>query len=197
MPPSRKVLTWTALALIVALPVGVSLTSPLLEWRGPVYILAGLAGVIGLALLLMQPLLAAGLLPGLEAFKGRRVHRWTGAALVVAVVLHVAGLWITSPPDVIDVLLFRSPTPFSVWGAVAMWAIFATAVLALIRLRLRLRTWRLAHGTLAVVIVVGTVVHALLIEGTMGTASKAMLCALVLAATAVALHGLWTKSRRR
>jgi len=36
---------------------------------------------------------------------------------------------------------------------------------------------------LAVVIVVGTVVHGLLIEGAMETVSKAALCALVLAAT--------------
>ena len=66
-----------------------------------------------------------------------------------------------------------------------MWAIFATALLAAFRLRLRLRprTWRIAHTSLAVVIVVGTVVHAVLIEGTMETVSKAALCALVLAAT--------------
>ena len=33
--------------------------------------------------------------------------------MAVAVVIHVAGLWITSPPDMIDALLFTSPTPFS------------------------------------------------------------------------------------
>ena len=37
--------------------------------------------------------------------------------------------------------------------------------------------------SLAVVIVAGSVVHAMLIEGTMETVSKAALCALVLAAT--------------
>jgi hypothetical protein len=37
--------------------------------------------------------------------------------------------------------------------------------------------------SLAVVIVVGGVVHAILVEGTMETVSKAALCALVLAAT--------------
>jgi len=50
------------------------------------------------------------------------------------------------------------------------------------RLGLRLRTWRIAHTSLAVVIVAGSVVHAMLIEGTMETISKAALCALVLAA---------------
>jgi hypothetical protein len=103
---------------------------------------------------------------------------------VAAVALHVLGLWLTSPPDVVDALLFRSPTPFSAWGVIAMWAVFASALLAALRRRLRLRpiVWRLCHLTLAAVIVVGGVVHAMLIEGTMGMASKAALCALVLAA---------------
>ena len=49
---------------------------------------------------------------------------------MLTVIVHVAGLWLTSPPDVIDVLLFRSPTPFSAWGAIAMWAVFAAALWA-------------------------------------------------------------------
>jgi predicted ferric reductase len=66
-----------------------------------------------------------------------------------------------------------------------MWAIFAVALLALLRRRLRLRprTWRLSHMVLAVVIVAGSVLHAILIEGTMETMTKAALCVLVLAAT--------------
>jgi len=103
--------------------------------------------------------------------------------LVVAVVVHVGGLWITSPPDMIDALLFSSPTPFSPFGVIAMWAIFAVAVLAALRRRLGLRTWRIAHMSLAVVIVAGSVVHGMLVEGTMETMSKAALCALVLGAS--------------
>lgn len=135
--------------------------------------------------MLVQPLLIGGYLPGVTVFRGRRIHRWTGGLLVIAVVVHVGGLWMTSPPDVIDALLFASPTPFSDWGVIAMWAVFAVAILAALRRRLRisLRTWRIAHTCLAVVIVAGTVVHASLIEGTMETISKAVLCALVLAAT--------------
>jgi len=41
----------------------------------------------------------------------------------------------------------------------------------------------MSHAFLAVVIIVGSVVHALLIEGTMEAVSKAALCGLVLAAT--------------
>ena len=68
------------------------------------------------------------------------------------VVVHVGGLWITSPPDMIDALLFTSPTPFSPFGVIAMWAIFAVAVLAAFRRRLGLRTWRIAHMSLAAAI---------------------------------------------
>lgn len=189
---ARVPLVWAALAVAVALPIAAAATSPLLAWRDPVYIAAGFAGVIALGLMLVQPVLIGGYLPGVPAHRGRRLHRWLGGLLVVAVVIHVGGLWITSPPDVIDALLFASPTPFSAWGVIAMWAIFAVALLVVLRRRLRLslRMWRIGHTILAVVIVVGSVVHGLLIEGTMETMSKAGLCALVLAVTAKVVAGL-------
>ena len=179
---ARVTLIWALLAAAVFVPIAAAAASPLLEWRGPVYILAGFAGIIALGLMLVQPLLIAGYLPGLSAYRGRRAHHWIGGALVVMVVVHVGGLWITSPPDMIDALLFTSPTPFSPFGVIATWAIFAVALLAAFRRRLRPRTWRIAHMLLAIVIVVGSVVHGILIEGTMETVSKAALCALVLAA---------------
>ncbi|SOE08556.1 ferric reductase like protein [Hoeflea halophila] len=176
--------------MAVAVPVAAAAASPLLAWRDPVYIAAGFAGVVAMELLLFQPLLASGWLPGLSGQRGRRVHRWVGGLLVLAVVIHVMGLWVTSPPDVIDALLFASPTPFSAWGVIAMWAVFASALLALLRRRLRPRHWRRAHTALAAVIVVGSVVHAILIEGTMEIASKIVLCALVVAATVVVIARL-------
>ncbi|MEO1204718.1 MAG: ferric reductase-like transmembrane domain-containing protein [Pseudomonadota bacterium] len=179
--------------------MGASAASPLLAWRDPVYIVASFAGVIGLCLMLFQPLLIGGYLPGLSGQARRRAHRWIGGGLVLAVVIHVGGLWITSPPDVVDALLFASPTPFSAWGVIAMWAIFAVALLAAFRRRLRLRprTWRISHTILAVIIVSGTVVHGLLIEGTMETLSKVALSGLVLVATAKLLADskLWTRRR--
>lgn len=200
MAPARAVLSWAALAAAVAIPLAVAAESPLLAWRSSVYIAAGFAGIAGLALLLVQPLLAAGTLPGLPAKRGRRVHRWIGGALVACILAHVAGLWLTSPPDMIDALLFRSPTPFSAWGVVAMWALFAAATLAALRKRLRLRPqlWRFCHTACALIVVAGSVVHAMLIEGTMGTLSKAALCALALAATVKALADLrsWSVLRR-
>ena len=192
MKRARTVLIWTALAVAVVVPVAAAAASPLLAWRQPVYIAAGFAGVIAMSLLLVQPLLAGGYLPGLSGQRGRRVHRFIGGTLVAAVVIHVAGLWITSPPDVVDALLFRSPTPFSAWGVIAMWAVFAAALLAALRRRLRLRphTWRFAHTALAAVVVTGSIVHALLIEGTMETVSKAVLCGMVVLATVKVLADL-------
>jgi predicted ferric reductase len=201
VPALRSILIWAALAISIAAPLIIAATSPLLQWRDPVYIIAGLAGVLGMALILLQPLLAASYLPGLPMQRSRSLHRWIGAALLVAVILHVGGLWITSPPDVIDALLFASATPFSLWGVIAMWAIFATAFLAVLRSRsaLRPRLWRLGHSALALVIASTTILHALLIEGTMGQISKIILAGLVLAATIKALTDLrvWVLLRRR
>jgi predicted ferric reductase len=193
---ARVALIWAALAAAIGVPIAAAAASPLLAWRGPVYILAGFAGIIALGLMLVQPLLIAGYLPGLSAYRGRRAHHWIGGALVVTVVIHVAGLWITSPPDMVDALTFTSPTPFSPFGVIAMWAIFAVALLATLRRRLRLRTFRIAHMLLAIVIVAGSVVHGMLIEGTMETVSKAALCALVLAAAITVMAGLWARRKR-
>ena len=195
---ARRILIWAALAAAIGVPIAAAAMSPQLAWRGPIYIIAGFAGIVALGLVLVQPLLIGGYLPGLQAYRGRRVHHWIGGALVAAVVVHVAGLWITSPPDMIDALTFTSPTPFSPFGVIAMWAIFAVAVLASLRRRLGLRprTWRIAHTVLAVIIVVGSVAHAVLIEGTMETVTKVALCALVVAAAAKVLCDLWLWRKR-
>ena len=184
MRSARVALIWAALVAAVGVPLALAATSDLLAYRGAVYMLAGFAGIVALGLVLVQPLLIGGYLPGLPGYRGRRGHYWIGGALVVTVVIHVAGLWYSSPPDMIDALTFTSPTPFSPFGVVAMWAIFAVALMAAFRRRLGLapRTWRLAHMVFAVVIVAGSVVHGLLIEGTMETMSKMALCALVVLA---------------
>lgn len=194
----RIVLSWLALAGVVSVPLAAAAASPLLAWRDPVYILAGFTGIIAMVLLLVQPLLAMGYMPGLHLRSARRAHRWIGASLLAAVVLHVGGLWITSPPDVLDALFFRSPTPFSAWGVVAMWAVFATAVLAAIRKKLRLRppAWQFAHLSLAVVIVICCLVHAALIEGTMETITKVAVGTLTLAVLGRTLLDIKTRKAR-
>jgi predicted ferric reductase len=200
----RNGLIWAVLLTALAVPIVAAMNSPLLAWRDPIYIAAGLAGVLAMALLLVQPLLAAGVLPGLSGQTGRRMHRWVGGGLVALVIVHVAALWMTSPPDVIDALLFVSPTPFSVWGVIAMWAVFAAALIAIWRHRMKLppRTWRRIHTMLTTVVIAGSVIHALLIEGTMETLSKIALCALVVAAAIKAFSDLriwklWWPLRRQ
>ena len=197
----RFILIWAAVAVAIAVPIAAAAVSPQLEWRHPVYIAAGFAGITALGLLLVQPLLIGGFLPGLSGHGARRAHRWIGGLLVAAVVFHVGALWITNPPDVIDALIFESPTPFSAWGVIAMWATFAAALFAALRRRLRLRprTWRIGHTLLVGIVVVGTMAHAMLIEGTMETVSKVALCALVLVATmkVVADLRVWSNKPRR
>lgn len=197
---TRSLAIWAALGAACILPAILAGTSPQLAWRGPVYILAGFAGVIAMVLLLVQPLLIGGYLPGSTPRTSRRWHSWIGASLLALVVIHVGALWWTSPPDVVDALLFRSPTPFSDWGVIAMWAAFATGLLAVFRRRLRLRpsVWTAIHLMLAVVVILGSVVHAMLIEGTMETISKTALCAFVILAAAklIADRKPWSLSKR-
>ena len=198
MRVARVTLIWAALACAVCVPIAAAAASPLHAWRNPLYIAAGFAGIVALGLMLVQPMMIGGYLPGPSPHRRRRAHRWIGGALVIAVLIHVGGLWITNPPDMVDALLFASPTPFSAWGVIAMWAIFAVALLASLRWRLGLdpRTWRIAHTVLAVVIVGASVVHGMLIEGAMETVSKAALCALVIVATIKAMTDLRVWRRR-
>ncbi len=180
---------WIVVTLAMIVPLLFAANSPLLQWRDPVYIVAGFAGVVAMLMLLLQPLLASGYLPGLEQNRHRQLHRIVGSLLVLAIIVHVAGLWITSPPDVIDALLFRSATPFSVWGVTAMWGVILTATLAacLNSFRTRLRVWRIAHKVLAAIIVAASVIHAVLIDGTMESISKYALCTLLVVVTFLAV----------
>ena len=193
----RVAMIWAVVAIATVVPVVIAVTSPLLAWRSPVYIAAGFGGIVAMSVLLLQPLLAGGLLPGLSIKHARSTHRWTGTLLVLAIAIHVIGLWITSPPDVVDALLLVSATPFSIWGVVAMWSVLISACLVLFRRKsgMRVTAWRLTHRFLGVVTVAGSVVHAMMIEGAMGTVSKAVLCAMVVVATGLALWQLRNKPR--
>lgn len=184
---------WGALLCAFSLPIALAATSPLLQWRDPIYIMAGLSGIIALALMLAQPLFATGRLLPNHLRIGRQVHRWLGLFLLIAVIAHVVGLWLTSPPDVVDALLLRSPTPFSIWGVLAMWALFLAAASVLFRKRLGLRLWRRGHTSLTCLAVLGTGVHILLIEGTMDPVSKVLLplCALLLVLKAIWGLRIW------
>lgn len=180
----RSVAIWGAVGALAIVPLAVAATSPLLAWREASYIISGLSGALALSILLLQPLLAGRVLPGVHPLRARRWHRWLGAGLIACVAAHVIGLYVTSPPDTMDALLLVSPTPFSIYGVVGMWTLVITGLLVAFRRRLRMHParWRIIHNGLAVVVVVCSVVHALLIEGTMGAVTKWALCLGVLAA---------------
>ena len=192
MPGRRAVAIWGALALVAATPLLLAANSPLLAWRGPVHIGASFAGIAAFCLMPVHPLLAARALPGLTVARHGRLHRIVGSCVLVLIGLHVAGLWITSPPDVIDALTFTAPTVFSAWGVIAMWAAVAAAVAAGLRRALPNRTFRLTHTGLVAIVIVGTSLHAVMLYGLMGTVLKGALSALALASFAVAVFRLRT-----
>lgn len=192
------------MAALTGAPVVIAAYSPLLGYRGLDYIVGGFAGIVCLSLLLLQPLLAAGYLPGLNGPGGRDWHRWVGAAVVVCVAAHVGGLYLTSPADTWDALALVAPTPFSIYGVTAMWGVVVTAILVAMRRRLGLRysAWRLIHNAVACVVVVSTVIHAVQIQGAMEIVSKWVLCVAALLATAAAMldlrliRPLWRKRQQ-
>ncbi|MCF2906522.1 ferric reductase-like transmembrane domain-containing protein [Octadecabacter sp. CECT 8868] len=187
---SARVWIWIALISVSVWSLIDAASSPLLAYRDPIYIAAGIAGVVAMILLLAQPLLVGEALAGINGRPARRVHRICGGALIASVVLHIVALWLTSPPDVVDALTFSSPTPFSLWGVLAMWLLIATGFFAFLRLWWRIppRLWRRVHGATGLLIVSFSVAHAVLIDGTMGTASKITLCAFTLLATVITLR---------
>jgi predicted ferric reductase len=195
-----RLVLWLLIVLGLIVPLFLAASSPLLAWRDPVYILAGFAGVVAFALMLVQPMLAAGLLPGVALVTGRRMHRWVGGVIILGVLIHVGGLWVTSPPDVVDALLLVSPAPFSNWGVLAFAALVGAGVLAVYRRRFRLAVWRVGHSALVTVAVLGTVLHAWKVDGTMEIVSKAGLCLAVILALGVAMvrlkawRAIWRQS---
>ena len=189
------VAVWALLATAALVPVGIAATSPLQASREPLWIIGGMAGVIALALLLVQPLLASRFLPGMNMLSGRRWHRWIGSAIVLGVIIHVVGLYLSSPDDIADALLLVAPTPFAVYGVIGLASVVLTAGLVAARSKLRIRynAWRIIHNALAVVVVISSILHAILIEGAMGEASKAILCGLVFIVTVFALLRIYGK----
>lgn len=185
MIQAKKYAIGLIVTMVLLLPLILAAFSPLLAWRGPIYIISGFAGIIGLALLGVQPLLAGRYIGAISPVLSRQMHRIIGVLLLLSVLGHMVGLWITSPPDMIDALLLRSPTPFSIWGVLAMWALFGVALLAAFQKRLgfRYKNWQRMHVSLASFAALATVLHVIQIEGTMETVSKALLSFTVLALT--------------
>ncbi len=181
---------WVLLAAVIGFPILIAVLSPLQVGRDAIYITGSFGGIVCLALLLIQPLLAAGCFPAGRLSQQQRWHRLVGVAILFTLFLHIAGLYLTSPDDMVDALLLIAPTPYSVYGAIALWGLVLTAIVAFTRRRWHQRAWRFAHLSLAAVVVGASVVHALMIEGLMGSLSKILLCSCVLLTAAFALWKL-------
>lgn len=185
-------LIWLGLLVVMTLPVAMATRSPYLPFRSSIYVLAGFAGIICLSIFVLQPLLSTNHLP-LHPIQTRRLHRIVGTSVLILAIMHVAGLYLTSPPDVIDALLLRAPTLFSVFGVVAMWGIILTVLIAKLRRTLPANIWRATHRTLSTLVIFATLIHALQIQGMMEPITKWIISIAVLLSIGFTL--IWLKPR--
>ena len=68
--PKRRIaalVLWAGLVVAMAAPVLIAAGSPYLAYRNLPYIVGGFAGIVCLSLFVIQPLLAAGYLPGVPS----------------------------------------------------------------------------------------------------------------------------------
>ncbi|RDJ19698.1 ferric reductase [Bosea caraganae] len=181
----RRTTAWIVVAAVAAVPVIAAAASPLQGGRELLWITGGMAGVVALSLLFVQPLLMAAAPPLLTARGGVRWHRWGGIAIVTMVGLHIGALYAYSPEDITDALLLVAPTPFSLYGVISLWCLVLTAALAATRrvLKLGYKPWRILHSGLAVALVGAGAIHAIQIEGAMEEYSKLAICIAALTAT--------------
>lgn len=181
---------WLVIAAVAVMPAVLAAASPLQRGREALYVVGGMAGVIGFCLVFVQPLVMARSPRLVGPAAALRWHRRIGVAILGLVLLHVGALYAYSPEDVTDALLLVSPTPFSVYGVTGLVAVIATALLAATRRRWppgAVRVWRALHSLLAVVIVGAGAIHAMMIEGAMEERSKLALCIVAFAAVVVAV----------
>ncbi|MEJ2887169.1 ferric reductase-like transmembrane domain-containing protein [Actinomycetospora aeridis] len=140
-----------------ALLVTLGLTAPHLARASPALLVSTLAGCVAVAALAAQPWLTRRRVPA---------HVRLGGVVAVLVAVHVLALVVESPDDALYSMSPDGPTR-------ARMALFATVLLAVVTLlgllRRRLRwsapTWRFVHGSLAGLVVVLGVGHAVLIQG--------------------------------
>lgn len=146
-----------AAALGGAFLVVLALAGPHLAGAPVLLVVSTLAACLAVAALAVQPWLTR-----------RRVgvHVRVGGVVAVLVALHVVALFVEDPDDALFSMSPDGPTR-------ARMALFATVLLVAVTLlgvlRRRLRwspaTWRFLHGSLAALVVVLGVGHAVLIQG--------------------------------
>ena len=181
----RRIAAWIVIAALAGVPVLAAAVSPLQRGRELLWVTGGMAGVLALSLLFLQPLLMAAAPPLMRAGAGVRWHRIGGIAIVFMVALHVGALYLYSPDDITDALLLVAPTPFSLYGVISLWCLVLTAALAAARrvLKIGYRPWRILHSVLAAAVVGAGAIHAIQIEGAMEEYSKLAICIAALVVT--------------
>lgn len=157
-------------ALGGALLVTLALAAPHLAQASPVLVVSTLAACVAVAALAVQPWLTR-----------RRVgaHVRVGGIVAALVAVHVVALFVESPDDALYSMSLDGPTR-------ARMALFATVLLVVVTLLGLLRrrlpwsvaTWRFVHGSLAGLVVVLGVGHAVLIQGALDGWGAAVLVAL-------------------
>lgn len=175
---------------LVILPLVVALVSPLQTGREAIWVIGALAGVLALSLLVIQVLLPTPWLRGIIIGDDSRVHRLLGIAIAVIVIVHVGGLYVTSPDDIADALVLQAPT-YSRLGVLSAWCLALSLGLALARRKLALTysDWQIVHAFLAVVVVTTAVAHTVMIRGTLDGPVEVLLCgAAVIAVSAAIVH---------
>jgi predicted ferric reductase len=146
-----------AAALGGAFLVVLALAGPHLTGAPVLLVVSTLAACLAVAALAVQPWLTR-----------RRVgvHVRVGGIVAVLVALHVVALFVEDPDDALFSMSPDGPTR-------ARMALFATVLLVAVillgvlrrRLRWSLATWRFLHGSLAALVVLLGVGHAVLIQG--------------------------------
>src|SRR5438128_2573059 len=101
---NRRVAAWVAIAALAAIPIIAAALSPLQAGREFLWLVGGMAGVVALSLLFVQPLLMATSPALVAPGDGVLWHRWVGVAIVALVGLHVGALYAYSPDDITDAL---------------------------------------------------------------------------------------------
>jgi predicted ferric reductase len=140
-----------------ALLVTIAVTGPHLQHAPVLLVVSTLAACLAVGALAVQPWLTRRRVPA---------HVRVGGIVAALVAVHLVALLVEDPDDALYSMSLDGPTR-------ARMALFATVLLAVVTLlgvlRRRLRwspaTWRFVHGSLAALVVVLGVGHALLIDG--------------------------------
>jgi predicted ferric reductase len=153
-----------------ALLVAIALAGPHLAGAPVLLVVSTLAACVAVAALAVQPWLTRAKIPA---------HLRLGGIIAVLVAVHVLALVVEDPDDALYSMSPDGPTRARM-ALIATVLLVAVTLLGLLRRRLRWSppTWRFVHGSLAALVVVLGVGHAVLIDGALDGWGTVVLLAL-------------------